>query len=65
MLHICTTCDGAGQERRKITHPQQNVYGWHRESPMSDWWRRRCADCAGEGYVEMNKPSVPSVGARR
>lgn len=64
MQHICTTCDGLGQERRKITHPAANVSGWTREARplLSDWWRRRCEPCKGTGYVETNKSSVPSVG---
>ncbi len=57
---ICTSCDGMGQERRKITHPAANVAGWWRESPMSDWWRRPCARCNGTGFVPSGT-SVPSV----
>ena len=65
MLAICTTCDGLGEERKRVTHPAQNVYGWRPESPTSTWWRRRCATCGGDGYVEAGKPSVPSVPPKK
>lgn len=66
MEHICTTCDGLGQERSKITHPAQNVYGWTREPKpvLSDWWRRQCKSCHGTGYVETHKTSVPTVARK-
>lgn len=57
---ICQTCDGLGQERRKITHPLANVYGWTPESYECVWWRRQCKSCAGTGFV-LSGTSVPTV----
>ena len=65
MLHICTRCDGMGQERRKITHPADNVAGWTREAEWPcDWWRRTCERCNGEGFIESGGTSVPKSGAK-
>lgn len=65
MLHICTRCDGMGQERRKITHPAANVYGWTPEPgyPLI-WWRRTCERCNGEGFIESGGTSVPKSGPK-
>ena len=65
-VRICTTCNGLGQERRHITNPQANVYGWTRERTetpgfLSDWWRRRCEPCQGSGFTPVMKASVPAV----
>lgn len=57
-LRICTTCDGSGQERRRITHPQQNVATWHWVGPNQ--YVRRCRRCNGEGFV-LAGTSVPAV----
>lgn len=76
MLLICTTCDGLGQERRKITHPLANTHGWTREAPvvqkighfncgvLSPWWRRTCKTCNGDGFIESGGTSVPTVPKR-
>lgn len=59
---ICPTCDGLGQERRQITHPMANVAGWWREGAWpSNWWRRTCRHCAGDGFVDPPRASVPLV----
>lgn len=62
-LRICTTCNGMGQERRQITNPHQNVYGWTREPQpiLSDWYRRPCEPCYGTGYTPEMRSSVPAV----
>lgn len=57
---ICTTCDGLGEERRQITHPAQNVYGWFRRG--NGIYARPCERCAGTGFV-LSGPSVPIVPA--
>ena len=66
MKLICTTCDGLGQERREITHPAANVAGWTREPApiLSNWWRRQCKTCHGEGFVSERTTSVPIIPLR-
>jgi DnaJ-class molecular chaperone len=63
MLHTCTKCDGAGVERRKITNPMSNVYGWTRIG-YSNWYTRTCETCKGEGFIEHVTGSVPLVRLR-
>lgn len=58
---ICPTCDGFGQERREVTHPAQNVYGWHSDGYPSRFYRRTCKHCGGDGFVDPPRPSVPLV----
>ena len=58
-LRICTTCDGSGQERRVITHPQANIAGW-RFSGSGHIYVRMCQRCNGEGFVPAGT-SVPIV----
>lgn len=65
MKLICTTCDGLGEERREITHLQANVYGWHREALQTNWYRRRCQSCKGEGFVDEVTTSVPQISSAR
>ena len=62
---ICPTCDGLGQERREVTHPADNVYGWTPEPgfPLI-WWRRTCERCSGAGYVPSGT-SVPTIAAAK
>ncbi len=57
---ICTTCDGLGVERREITNPAQNVYGWLRCGDGGGIYTRACERCNGTGFVTSGQ-SVPIV----
>lgn len=71
---ICTTCDGLGEERRKLYRVSelmemssmraqaimsQNVAGWDLHYAKG-YMTRRCEKCNGEGY-RPSGTSVPSV----
>lgn len=72
---ICISCDGLGEERRKLYSAsellsmgsqaamgiaQQNVYGWDLHYDKG-YMRRRCGTCNGEGFrpTGVSVPLVP------
>jgi len=58
---ICTACDGLGERRYEVTHPEMNVHGLHRI--RGHVWGQSCERCAATGFVISGHSGVPIVPA--